>query len=85
MLMWCAAKIRLTSASTPLIFGGQAQVIRGFDRFGRQYRNVGNRIRLKRQMRHPVFRIAGHRSDHIDQIGNDRRCGRFGAGAGAVI
>ncbi|MNS93113.1 hypothetical protein D3C72_1272690 [compost metagenome] len=68
-----------------MILGLDAQVVGAFAGLDRQDRVGRQRIRLEGQVRHAVFRVGGHGTDHIDQITDHRRSGRLHAGTGAVV
>ena len=62
----------------------QTQVIRGLDILDREDRQIHERIRLKRQMRHAVVRIHRQRTHNVHEIGDHGRGRRFGSGTGSV-
>eukprot|EP01132_Coremiostelium_polycephalum_P022260 gene22259-biopygen12545 len=67
-----------------MILGLDAQVVGTFAGFDRQDRVGRQRVRLEGQVRYAVFRVAGHGTHHVHQVGDHRRSGRLHAGAGAV-
>ncbi len=67
-----------------MILGLDAQVIGAFARLDRQDRMRRQRIGLEGQMRHSVFRVRGHGTHHVHQIGHDGRRGRLHTGTGTV-
>src|SRR5471032_1259461 len=67
-----------------MILGLDTQVVGAFAGFDRQDRVGRQRVRLERQVRHAVLRVAGHGANHVNQVGDHRRSGRLHAGAGAV-
>src|SRR5450830_634811 len=69
---------------TRMVLGLDAQVVGAFALFDRQDRVGRQRVRLEGQVRDTVFRVAGHGADHVHQVGDDRRGGRFHAGTGTV-
>src|SRR5476649_1187497 len=67
-----------------MILSLDTQVVGAFAGFDRQDRVGRQRVRLERQVRHAVLRVAGHGANHVNQVGDHRRSGRLHAGAGAV-
>ena len=53
-------------------------------RFDRQDRVIGQQIRLESQVRYAVFRVAGHGTHHVHQVGYHGRSRWLHASAGAV-
>src|SRR5476649_1508491 len=62
-----------------------AQIVAGGDLRHRQDLDVGHLVRLEGQVRHAVLRIGRGQARDVDQVGDDGRRGRLGAGALAVV
>ena len=53
-----------------MVLGLDAQVVGTFAGFDRQDRVGRQRVRLEGQVRHAVFRVAGHGANHVHQVGD---------------